>query len=81
MNGEGGKIFNSFLRSFVSEDDTHLLGCFFPVNSSGAKFSDFCSVWKCTLDILFANCADVFVILNDSRESFLLSDFFFLPTC
>lgn len=50
-------------KPFVSADDLHLL--FFPMNSSGAKFSDFCSMWKCAIDMIFDNCADVFEILND----------------
>lgn len=54
-------------KAFVNVDDLHLL--FFPMNSSGAKFSDFCSVWKCAIDMIFDNCADVFEILND-REYF-----------
>lgn len=59
-----------FFKPFVSEDDLHLL--FFPMSSSGAKFSDFCSVWKRAIDMIFDNCADVFEILNDSREYFWL---------
>lgn len=53
----------------MSEDDLHLL--FFPMNSSGAKSSDFCS-WKHAIDMIFDNCADVFEIFNDSREYFWL---------
>lgn len=61
----------------MSEDDLHLL--FFPMNSSGAKFSDFCSVWKCAIDMIFDNCADVFEILNESAEYFgLFYGVFFL---
>lgn len=45
-------------KAFVAVDDLHLL--FFLMNSSGAKFSDFCSVWKCEIDMIFDNCADVF---------------------
>lgn len=74
------------VKSFVSEDDLHLLGFFFPVNISGAKFSDFCSVWKCATALIFDNRAVVFGILNDSREYFWLflwCNFFLfsLPTC
>lgn len=63
-------VFFLSFKSFVSEGDLHLL--FFPVNSSGAIFSDFCSVWKCAVDVIFDNCADVFEILNDSGEYFWL---------
>lgn len=43
-----------------------------PMNSSGANFSDLFSVWKCAINISFDNCANVFGIFNNSRESFLL---------
>lgn len=62
-------FFLSF-KAFVSVDDLHLL--FFPMNSFGVKCSDFCSVWKCVIDMVFDTCADVFEIFNDSREYFWL---------
>lgn len=62
----GGLFFFLSFKSFLSEDDLHLL--FFPLNSSGAKFSGFCSVWKYAIDMIFDNCADGFEIWNDSRE-------------
>lgn len=54
----------------MSEDGLHLL--FLPMNSSGAKFSDFCSMWKCATAVIFDNCADVFEVSNDSRDYFWL---------
>lgn len=56
-------------QSSVSEDDIPIF-FFFPVNSSGGSFSDFYTVWKCAIDIVFDACADVFRILNNGRESF-----------
>lgn len=51
---------------------TYIFWGFFPVNISGAKFSDFCSMWKCATALIFDNHAVDFGILNDSREYFWL---------